>query len=33
MKLNIDNVELARARMGITVEQLAKSYDVTEIID
>lgn len=29
MKLNIDNVELARARMGITVEQLAKSYGVS----
>jgi plasmid maintenance system antidote protein VapI len=29
MKLNIDNVELARARMGVTVEQLAKSYGVS----
>lgn len=29
MKLNINNVELARARMGITVEQLAKRYGVS----
>lgn len=29
MRLNIENVEIARARKGFTIEQLAASYGVS----